>query len=61
VLPNSVAVRKETTQGFHHEANGDFKTVAEFNGCGRRKLRMAQEACTEYTYSKTCILFATRH
>ena len=23
--------RKETTQWFHHEANGDFKTVAEFN------------------------------
>jgi hypothetical protein len=23
--------RKETAQGFHHEANGDFKT--EFNGC----------------------------
>ena len=22
--------RKETTQGFHHEANGDFKTVTEF-------------------------------
>jgi hypothetical protein len=28
--------RKETTQGFHHEANGDFKTVTEFNGCDRR-------------------------
>jgi hypothetical protein len=28
---------KETTQGFHHEANGDFKTVTEFNGCDRRK------------------------
>ena len=25
--------RKETAQGFHHEVNGDFKTVAEFNGC----------------------------
>ena len=25
--------RKEATQGFHHEANGDFKTVTEFNGC----------------------------
>ena len=23
--------RKETAQGFHHEANGDFKIVAEFN------------------------------
>jgi hypothetical protein len=22
----------ETAQGFHHEANGDFKIVAEFNG-----------------------------
>jgi hypothetical protein len=27
---------KETPQGFHHEANGDFKTV----GCDRRNLRM---------------------
>ena len=27
ILPNSVAGGKETTQGFHHEANGDFKTV----------------------------------
>jgi hypothetical protein len=25
--------RKETAQEFHHEANGDFKTVTEFNGC----------------------------
>ena len=24
--------RKETTQGFHHGAKGDFKTVTEFNG-----------------------------
>ena len=24
--------RKETTQGFHHKANGDFKTVTEVNG-----------------------------
>ena len=29
--------RKETAQGFHHEPNGDFKTVkTEFNGCDRR-------------------------
>ena len=35
--------RKETAQGFHHEANGDFKTVTEFNGCDRRKLRMDQQ------------------
>jgi hypothetical protein len=34
--------RKETTQGFHHKANGEFKTVTEFNGCDRRKLRMDQ-------------------
>ena len=32
--------RKETAQEFHHEANGDFKTVTAFNGCERRKLRM---------------------
>jgi hypothetical protein len=31
---------KETAQGFHHEANGDFKTVPEFKGCDRRKLSM---------------------
>jgi hypothetical protein len=28
--------RKETAQGFHHEANVDFKTVKEFNGCDMR-------------------------
>ena len=28
--------RKETTQGIHHEANGDFKTVIAFNGCNMR-------------------------
>ena len=32
--------RKETAQRFHHEAAGDFKTLTEFSGCGRRKLRM---------------------
>jgi hypothetical protein len=30
--------RKETAQGFYHEANGDFKTVTEFNGCDKRGL-----------------------
>jgi hypothetical protein len=35
--------RKETAQGFHHEANGEFKTVTEFNGCDKRKLRMNQQ------------------
>jgi hypothetical protein len=35
--------RKETTRGFHHEADGDFKTVSEFNGCDRRKLRMDKQ------------------
>ena len=34
--------RKETSQGFHHEANGDFKTVTELNGCDRRKLKPVQ-------------------
>ena len=28
--------RKETAQRFHHEANGNFKTVTECNGCARR-------------------------
>ena len=37
--------RKESTQGFHHEANGDFKTVTEFNGCDRGKLTMNQQHC----------------
>uniref|UniRef100_A0A8L0DTF6 Telomerase Cajal body protein 1 n=1 Tax=Oncorhynchus mykiss TaxID=8022 RepID=A0A8L0DTF6_ONCMY len=37
--------RKETAQGFHHEANGDFKTVTEFNGCHRRELGMDQQHC----------------
>ena len=41
--------RKEIAQGFHHEANGDFKTVTEFIGCDR-KLRMNQQYCS---YSKT--------
>ena len=31
--------RKETAPGFHHEANVDFKTVTEFNGCDMRKRR----------------------
>ena len=34
--------RKETAQGLHHEANGDFKTVTELNDCDRRKVRMYQ-------------------
>ena len=38
--------RKETAQGFHHEANGDFKTVTELNGCERRKLRLDQQHCS---------------
>ena len=33
--------REETAQGFHHEANGDFKTVTEFNGCDMRKRKHA--------------------
>ena len=41
--------RKNTAQGFHHEANGDFKTVTEFNGCDRRKLRMDQQHCSYST------------
>ena len=41
--------RKETAQGFHHEANGDFKTVAEFTGYDRRKLRIDQQCCSYST------------
>ena len=38
--------RKETAQGFHHEVNGVFKTVTEFNGCDKRKLRMDKQHCS---------------
>ena len=41
--------RKETIQGFHHKANCVFKTVPEFNGCDRRKLRMDQQHCSYST------------
>ena len=41
--------RKETPQGFHHDTNGDFKTVTELNGCDRRKLRMDQQHCSYST------------
>jgi hypothetical protein len=41
--------RKETAQGFHHEANGDCKIDTEFNGCDRRKLRMDQQHCSYST------------
>ena len=37
--------RKESAQGFPHEVIGDFKTVTEFNGCDRRKLRIDQQHC----------------
>jgi hypothetical protein len=29
-------LRKETAQGFYHEASGDLKTVTELNGCDMR-------------------------
>ena len=48
-FPTQLPERKETTQGFHHEANGDFKTVTELNGCDRRKLRMDQQHCSYST------------
>ena len=41
--------RKETSQRFNHEANGDFKTVTEFNGGDGRKLRMDQQHCSYST------------
>ena len=41
--------RKETAQGFPHEANGDFKTVTEFNSCDMRELRMDQQHCSYST------------
>ena len=41
--------RKETAQGFHHEANGDFKIVTEVNGYDRRKLRLDQQHCSYST------------
>ena len=42
---------KEAAQEFQHEANGDFKSVTEFNGCDRGK-----------SLRKTWFsLFSTRH
>jgi hypothetical protein len=41
--------RKETIQGFHNKANDDFKTVKEFNGCDRRKIKMTQQHCSYST------------
>jgi hypothetical protein len=41
--------RKETAQGFHHEAKDDFKTVTELNDCDKRKLKMDQQ---HYSYSE---------
>ena len=41
--------RKETAQEFHHEANGDFKTVTVFNVCTMRKLMMDQQHCSYST------------
>ena len=39
--------RKEITQGYQHEANGDFKTdTVQFNSCDRRKLRTDQQHCS---------------
>jgi hypothetical protein len=35
--------------GLSHEANGDFKTVTEFNGCHRRKIMMDQQHCSYST------------
>jgi hypothetical protein len=46
---NQFPERKKTPQGFHHENNGDFKTVTECNGCDRRKLRMDQQRCCSST------------
>jgi hypothetical protein len=36
-------------KGFHHEANGDFEIVTEFNGCDWRKLKMDQQHCSYST------------
>ena len=41
--------KKETAQGFLHEANGDFKSVTEFNGHDRRKLRGDHQHCSYST------------
>ena len=54
---NQLPERKETAQGFHHDANGDFKTVKELNSSDRRKLRMDQQHCrysTTLTYMIEC-------
>jgi hypothetical protein len=41
--------RKKPSEGLDHEAKGDFKTVTEFNGCAKRKLRMDQQHCSNST------------
>ena len=41
--------RKETTQGFYHEANGDFETQSS-KAVRRRKLRIDQQL---FIYSTT--------
>ena len=41
--------RNDTAQRFHHDGNGDFKTVTELNGCDRTKLRMDQQHCSYFT------------
>ena len=42
---NQLPERKETAQGFHHEYNGNFNIVTEFNGGDRRKVRMDPQHC----------------
>ena len=48
-FPTQFPERTETAQGFHHEANGDFKTVTELNCCDRRKWSMDQQHCSYST------------
>ena len=49
VLPNSVAVEEGNCSGISPWEKNDFKTVTEFNGCDRRKLRMDQQHCSYST------------
>jgi hypothetical protein len=43
--------RKETAYGFHHEANGDFKTATKFD----RKLMMDRQHCSYSTILATIL------
>jgi hypothetical protein len=48
-VTTKIDILPKETQGFHHEANGIFKTATELNGCDKRKLWMDQQHCSYFT------------